>query len=350
MEPLNFTTMGSVNGSEPLPSSTTLSSSASVNKDSSNSSASPALIDVKKPSVRGHARSVSIPAVIGSITNTRSRHAEPGTSDTHPARASLPTNTHGSIQLRSTRALLAQSRRQSTASATSTDDSSVSRSDHDSDTQRFHLATVDDPGNPSPTLATALASTLRSSWSDTDSRRLSNNSIYSLASARGIISSSSHAIDKGATARSASAALMSSAKGTGSGSGQSESGVSNVTVTTSSNSQATGPAGPQLTPRDPHSQPLDLMRRSQRAETMRPQPDRSRSRVKRRFSGSTANSSHSPSSDRGNHHYREEGQYTMKKRRATFYQLHLKPNPPSGVSLASVPSTSRRAANQAAIF
>lgn len=350
MEPLNFTTTGSVNGSEPLPSSTTLSSSASVNKDSSSSSASPALVDVKKPSIRRHARSVSIPTVIGSITNTRSRHAEPGTSDTHPARASLPTNTHGSIQLRSTRALLAKSRRQSTASATSTDDSSVTRSDHDSDTQRIHLATVDDPGNSSasPTLATALASTLRSSWSDTDPRRLSNNSIYSLASARGIISSSPHAIDKGAIARSASAALMSSAKGTGSG--QSESGVSNVTVTTSSNSQATGPAGPQLTPRDPHSQPLDLMRRSQRAETMRPQPDRSRSRVKRRFSGSTANSSHSPSSDRGNHHYREEGQYTMKNRRATFYQLHLKPNPPSGVSLASVPSTSRPAANQAAIF
>jgi len=35
---------------------------------------------------------------------------------------------------------------------------------------------------------------------------------------------------------------------------------------------------------------------------VRSQPDRSRSRAKRRFSGSTANSSHSPSSDRGPHH------------------------------------------------
>ncbi|TQV96541.1 inositol pyrophosphate synthase [Cordyceps javanica] len=304
MEPLNFTTTGSVNGSKPLPSSTTLPSSASVNKNSSDSSASVASLDYKKPSKRGHTRSISIPAVIGSVTNTRSRHAEPGTSDIHPARASLPTNTHGSIQLRSTRALLAHSRRQSTTSSTSTEESPVPGSDHDSDAQRNRLATVDSPGSPNTTLATALASALRSSWSESDSRRLSNSSIYSLASARGIINSAPHCPDKGVTTRSVATSLMSTAKA--SGSGQSESGVSNVTVTTTSNTQATGPSGPQLTPRDPHSQPLDLMRRNQRTETMRSQPDRSRSRVKRRFSGSTANSSHSPSSDRGNHHYREE--------------------------------------------
>ncbi|KAM3510094.1 hypothetical protein MY10362_000233 [Beauveria mimosiformis] len=300
MEPLNFTTTGSVNGAKPLPCSTTISSSISVNKDSADSSVPLASSDPKKPFTRAHARILSIPAVIGSVTNTRSRHAEPGTSDIHPARASLPTTAHGSIQLKSTRALLAHSRRQSATSATSTDDSLAPRFHHDSDAQRTRLATIDDLASSSATLVTPL----RPPRSQPDSRRFSNNSIYSLASARGIINSCSQGIDKRATARSASASLMSSVKG--SGSGQSESGVSNVTVTTSSNSQATGPSGPQLTPRDPHSQPLDMMRRPQRAETMRTQPDRSRSRVKRRFSGSTANSSHSPSSDRGNHHYREE--------------------------------------------
>lgn len=311
MEPLSFTTTGSVNGSKPRSSSTTLAPS-SVNKDSTELPASAASIDSqKKPSDRGHTRSVSIPAVIGSVTNTRSRHAEPGTSDIHPARASLPTNTHGSIQLKSTRALLAHSRRQSAASATSTDDGHPLRPDEDADPQRALLATIDDLGSTSGNLDAALTSTPRSSWSESYSRRLSNNSIYSLASARGIINSPS-GTDKAVVIRSASASLMSSNKTSGSGQGQSENAVSNVTVTTASNTQATGPAGPQLTPRDPHSQPLDLMRRSQRAETMRSQPDRSRSRVKRRFSGSTANSSHSPSSDRGNHHYREEGQYTIK--------------------------------------
>ncbi|KAM3526291.1 hypothetical protein NHJ13051_003547 [Beauveria bassiana] len=300
MEPLNFTTTGSENGAKPLPCSTTISSSISVNKDNADSSVPLTSTDPKKPSTRAHARILSIPAVISSVTNTRSRHAEPGTSDIHPARASLPTTAHGSIQLTSTRALLAHSRRQSTTSATSTDDSPAPRFHHDSDAQRTRLATIDDPARSSATLVTPQ----RPPRSQSDSHRLSNNSIYSLASARGIINSCSQGIDKRATARSASASLMSSVKG--SGSGQSESGVSNVTVTTSSNSQATGPAGPQLTPRDPHSQPLDIMRRPQRAETMRTQPDRSRSRVKRRFSGSTANSSHSPSSDRGNHHYREE--------------------------------------------
>lgn len=301
MEPPNFTTTDSVNGSKPPASSTAFSSS---NKDSVD--ASVASIDSKKRANRGHSRSLSIPAVIGSVTNTRSRHAEPGTSDIHPARTSLPATTTGSsIQLKSTRALLARSPRQSTTSTTSTDDGQPLRFEEDSDAPRSHAGAIDEPStsvahaNPD-----AAPSTARSSWSESYSRRLSGTSIYSLASARGIINSSPHGPDKGAIIRSASATLMSTNKGTG-GSGPSDSGVSNVTVTTSSHTQASGAAGPQLTPRDPHSQPLDLMRRNQRAETMRVQPDRSRSRVKRRFSGSTANSSHSPSSDRGPHHKEE---------------------------------------------
>jgi inositol hexakisphosphate/diphosphoinositol-pentakisphosphate kinase len=107
---------------------------------------------------------------------------------------------------------------------------------------------------------------------------------------------------------------MSSAKGQGPGpAAQSEATTSNVTVTTSSaapGQSGYAPAGNQhnLTTREPGSQPLDLVRRSQKTETnMRPTPDRSRSRATRRFSGSTANSSHSPSSERGlQHREREE--------------------------------------------
>lgn len=321
MEPLNFTTTttGSVNGSnKPWSSSTPVSSSSNISRDSKDGSdSSAASIDSRKRPDRGHCRSVSIPAVIGSVTNTKSRHADPGTSDIHPARSSLPTNAHGLFQLKSTRALLAhsrsqsqsQSRRLSTASNISaTDAHHLPSFDDDSDTHRaqhHEAAALDDATNFSAIHDGLLSSTPRSSWSESYSRRLSGNSIYSLASARGIINSPPHHTDKGAIIRSASVTLMSSSKG--SGSGQPDSSISNVTVTTSSNTQATGPAGPQLTPRDSQPQPLDLMRRNQRAETMRAQPDRSRSRVKRRFSGSTSNRSHSPSSDRG-HHYREEGE------------------------------------------
>lgn len=93
---------------------------------------------------------------------------------------------------------------------------------------------------------------------------------------------------------------------------QAEAAVSNVTVTASSAGSNGGHATPgphSLQAREQQPQPLDLMRRNPRPEpNMRPQPDRSRSRAKRRFSGSTANSSHSPGSERGAHQReREEG-------------------------------------------
>lgn len=108
-----------------------------------------------------------------------------------------------------------------------------------------------------------------------------------------------------ARSANASSATMAS-KGLEPSPGQSlEAGVSNVTVTTSSNSQT--PVGHQLTARDSHStNPLDIVKRnppprSDPNSSPRSQPTRSRSRAKRRFSGSTATSSHSPSSDRGPH-------------------------------------------------
>ncbi|KAG6005586.1 hypothetical protein E4U21_007845 [Claviceps maximensis] len=147
----------------------------------------------------------------------------------------------------------------------------------------------------------------QSSLSDSHTRRLSSTSIYSLASARGILNSSSsaHASDSGAPPRSVSG-LMSSSKGGNAGTPP-ESGLSNATVATSSSAGPITNGQHNLVSRDPHSQPLDLMRRNQRPETnMRAQPDRSRSRAKRRCSGSTATSTHSQGSDRGPYREKEE--------------------------------------------
>ncbi|KAI1298050.1 histidine phosphatase superfamily-domain-containing protein [Xylaria venustula] len=160
------------------------------------------------------------------------------------------------------------------------------------------------------------ASNHRSSLSESDgNKRVSVSSLLSLVSARGVASSaasSSAGSDCGTVQRSASGqGLMASGKGLGPVPGQSEAGVSNVTVTTSSSpgSQAHTGSGPQLTPLAAnHNNPLDAVRRSPvpshpPAPTSNPaarsQPKRDRSRTKRRFSGSTATSSHSQSSERG---------------------------------------------------
>jgi hypothetical protein len=151
----------------------------------------------------------------------------------------------------------------------------------------------------------------RSSFSDAEAvKRMSISSLYSLASARGVPSSAgsvngsdSNSIAAGVH-RSVSG-LMASSAGKGLvAAGQSEAGLSNVTVTTGSQGSAGGHH--HLAPRDSHTHHLNDMikrnpsapHRSESAAAARSQPTRSRSRAKRRFSGSTANSSHSPSSDR----------------------------------------------------
>lgn len=143
----------------------------------------------------------------------------------------------------------------------------------------------------------------RSSFSDEGAtKRLSVSSIYSLASARGIPSPAS---SDGGVSRSVSGVIMASNKGLGPSPGHSESGLSNVTVTTSSNSQTPAGSSHQLAPRETnHPNPLDAVKRNppRSDPNARPQPPtRSRSRAKRRFSGSTVTSSHSPSSERGFH-------------------------------------------------
>ncbi|KAK4180826.1 putative cortical actin cytoskeleton protein asp1 [Triangularia setosa] len=165
----------------------------------------------------------------------------------------------------------------------------------------------------------------RSSFSEAGasvSNRVSIGSIYSLASARGVISSaaSANGSDNNSTSgvpghRSVSG-IMASNKAV-----QPEAGVSNVTVTTGSQGSQQGAL--QLAPREARGQTVadhgkttgqqpqpggDAQQKTGTTPTPRPQPTRSRSRAKRRFSGSTAASSHSPSGDRvvSHHHHRGE--------------------------------------------
>jgi len=191
---------------------------------------------------------------------------------------------------------------------------------------------------PEPAMASS-----RTSFSDDAAKRLSTSSMFSLASIRGGIPSST-ASEKGSDGGGGGGASSSSAlhrslsglMGPSSGKGQAaEAGLSNVTVTTGT-SQASN--SNHLAPHDaagthhhhhhhhPHSLITDLIKRSGAAPsssttttsssrtdpTSAPrqasQPSRERSRAKRRFSGSTANSSHSPSSDRVQHKREKEEQ------------------------------------------
>ncbi|KAI2626200.1 histidine phosphatase superfamily-domain-containing protein [Xylaria nigripes] len=147
----------------------------------------------------------------------------------------------------------------------------------------------------------------RSSTVDPDgNKRISISSVLSLVSSRDATSSaaSSASSDCGAVQRSVS--LMASGKGLTPLPGQSEASISNVTVTTSSSSNAQNPIGngPHLSPLGTnHSNSIDLVKRNPAPPTSNPagrsQAARDRSRAKRRFSGSTATSSHSQSSERG---------------------------------------------------
>lgn len=268
---------------------------------------------------RSRLRSVSLCSTSSSIAERKKQCAEPGTSDVHAEFRKFSAYPNSSPwSLRGVRQSFQHRRCISGASSSILSDdcvleNPVSDAIDDSDTPRLR-PTIDDEhpsrsylphGSPSPS----------SSLLSAQARRLSN---ISLSSPRGAIKpcTAAHCSGSGLRVRSASY-LMSSGKGLGLPQSQSEAGVSNVLVTTtSSNSQPSQPAGNHnLTTRENHSQPLEMFRRNQRSETtnthsnIRTRPGRSRSRVQRRFSGSTANSSHSPGSDRGpSHREREDGE------------------------------------------
>jgi hypothetical protein len=270
-----------------------------------------------------HARSISSSSVSSSGASRKGRHVEPGTSEIHADSLPFSSQPQSPKPLKSPLHLLPRSRCHSTTSIQSDEADVASQRTDDSVTPRVRADSHNEAALyallPEPAL------TARSSLSDVQSRRLSGNSVYSLASARSAVSHSN--VEPSGPPRSVPS-LMTSGKTPPSA--QSEPGVSNVTVTTSSSTSSglhsTG--AHNLAPRDPHAQPLDLMRRNQRSDAstnsnMRPQPDRSRSRAKRRFSGSTVNSSHSPSSERG-HLPREKEEGTL--RIAQYMPVHLYQN------------------------
>ncbi|KAL2196784.1 histidine phosphatase superfamily-domain-containing protein [Corynascus similis CBS 632.67] len=147
------------------------------------------------------------------------------------------------------------------------------------------------------------------------SNRMSISSLYSLASARGVPSSavSVNGSDSGSLTgaqvhRSASGILASGGGSKHFAASQVETGVSNMTVTTGSHGAR---GGHQLAPRELSAQnPGEASKKQQQTgatPTPRSQPTRSRSRAKRRFSGSTgASSNQSPSGDRGISHRPEK--------------------------------------------
>ncbi|KFA75800.1 hypothetical protein S40288_07776 [Stachybotrys chartarum IBT 40288] len=256
-----------------------------------------------------HSRSISASSIGVSVATRKSRAAEPATSEVH-AQSSNP-STHSPSSFKSVRSLVPNSRRQSSNSEAWSEDiilagsAANSTGPEDSETPRTRPVLSNDYTQYAPLPDPAL--TPSSSLSDLRSRRLSGYSTHS-ATHRVISDSSAlaHASESAFAPRSAPGLMSSNGKSPGPA--QSEATLSSVVVTTSSSGQAGyGTTGHHLAPREPTHQPLDLMRRNQRAEpAIRPQPDRSRSRAKRRFSGSTANSSHSPSSERGLHHREKE--------------------------------------------
>ncbi|KAF9881734.1 histidine acid phosphatase [Colletotrichum karsti] len=265
-------------------------------------------------------RSVSHSLNLSSSASRKSRHAEPGTSDAHSAIASLSMPPPPSVPLKSPRSSLCRSRRESNNSLEAWSDSALQFADVDEiDTPRLMSGPGNerDPTAPFRPLPEPALTTRNSFSSDSELKRNSVSSVfsvYSLASARGVIPSSAPAAAQssaastngsdGGPARSVSG-IMSSGKPVTNAS-QPGAEVSNVTVTTSSTAQngSTAAAGTHhLTPRDNHNHNQhDLIKRPHRDHHHRPQPTRSRSRNKRRFSGSTGASSHSPSSDRGPYH------------------------------------------------
>lgn len=255
-------------------------------------------------------------SIANSIASGKGRHAEPvGTTDVsvEPASLSMPSSAR---PLKPLHLPPSPFRRESAGSdiwnelfsrAANSAVDDVAVEDIDSTPKLVPGHSLPDASSPYQLPEPAVNPPLSSSAEQETGKRVSVSSVLSLSSSRGVASSapSTNGSDSGSAQRSAST-IMASSKGLGLSPSQSESGVSNVTVTTSSNANNQNPVGgPQLTPREgPHTNPLDLVKRNPAPTSnpaSRPQVTRSRSRAKRRLSGSTAASSHSPSSDRGPH-------------------------------------------------
>lgn len=276
-------------------------------------------------------RTSSFSSMRSNSFQTKSKYAEPGITEVHADQASLsmppPQRT-----VKSSRPTFPPTRRDSNNSELGNEEPSrgpesgtlrsssslrdvvaVSEGSEDTETPRLGAGAFPDSKVEEHILPEPAMPSSRSSFSENDlvaTKRMSISSIYSMASARGIPSSaaSANGSDTGSasTPRSVSGFIASGPSKPG------DAGVSNVTVTTGSQVSAGG----NLAPREQHHLPEILKRNHgqiprsdpQSAPRAQPQAARDRSRAKRRLSGSTAASSHSPSSDRTLHHKdREEG-------------------------------------------
>ncbi|TVY80486.1 Inositol hexakisphosphate and diphosphoinositol-pentakisphosphate kinase [Lachnellula suecica] len=283
-----------------------------ANPDSSDSASNPASQRPRRPTTLSPVSSLNPLS-----TSRKGRYAEPGTTETHAHRASI------SMPPPAT----ARSRTSSTFSITSgAGDSRPGAAEHASRRPSKEDCAIDfdtpklSPGNMTdetkhPQLPEA-ALRPRPSISDMEpSKRMSVSSMYSLSSVRaGGTSSaaSANGSEGGLNSRIPSGVMSPPQKNMGVSSPP-ETSTSAISVTTSSSSQFSnnGSAnGHSLTPRETPAHASDIAKRNaeNRGEaTARSHPPiRSRSRAKRRFSGSTGASSHSPSSERGLHSRDEE--------------------------------------------
>ncbi|KAH8802642.1 histidine phosphatase superfamily-domain-containing protein [Xylogone sp. PMI_703] len=280
------------------------------------SSAPPLL---KNRSVSHHLSSAS---TWTSGASRKGRYAEPGTTDIHSAKAniSMPaiprsvtkSRTSSNYSQRTSGTIDFWGPAMSPASTMSRDESAIEAVE-EPETPRSTPNVMADESKyallPEPAIRP------RESMSDIDTKRMSTSSMYSLNSARAGGAPSSAASVNGMEApprtRSASGTVQTSgAKNIGTS--QPDTATSAVSITTSSSSPygSQNPTNPhQLLPRESPAQAADIAKRNavSRGEANRSSiPGRSRSRVRRRFSGSTGASSHSPSSERGLHHKKEE--------------------------------------------
>ena len=253
-----------------------------------------------------------------SISTRKGRYAEPSITDTDsdPASISMPPSSVAKSRTSSVYSLRnpanSESGRQggiSPSRRTSRDDFVV----EDSDLPRFAPGKMAEEARNSSVSDSALRAV--PSWSELGSKRMSASSMYSLSSARAGGAPSSAASVSGSEAGGPNSRTPSGPLSPNNGSVTShpEISTSAVSVMTTSVNQFGNQGttnGHQLTARESPAHAAEIAKRnaSSRGEvTPRSQPaTRSRSRAKRRFSGSTAASSHSPSSERGIHSRKDD--------------------------------------------
>ncbi|KAL2136752.1 hypothetical protein VTI74DRAFT_1793 [Chaetomium olivicolor] len=260
-----------------------------------------------------HSRTLSSSSALSTHMGNQ---AEPGTTEAHAERADIsmappPLRPHAPAQL-PLRAESSEnggseksSQDQLTTPAYSPRDFAIEAADlDDPDTPRLGATTTADTPEYRGLHDPALRSARSSVSEDPVSNRMSFSSLYSLASARGVPSSavSVTGSDTNSVAgvpghhRSVSGVMGSVGGPKHFTTAQPESAVSNMIATIGSQ----GSQGAlQLSSRESQAQqPSDMIKKSPQpqqsghATPARPQPTRSRSRAKRRFSGSTGASSH----------------------------------------------------------